>query len=499
MDPISTFPAEQAPLLLLVDEVDRARLIMARVLQKQGYRVAEAATAQEALDIASNTDVDVALVDLHLGHGMEGLKLIQAMGEQCPEVQCIVITNRGGARETLDSLQSGACDYFEKPISDWTRFGQVIRKAIEIRRIQGAKERADEVGDRLSTRLQRALGDEIVGRSPAMLRLGELIRRIARVRVPVLITGESGVGKELVARALHAQAPWAHRPFMDINCAAIPPNLIESELFGHERGAFTGATQRKLGLFEVAEDGTIFLDEIGELPMDLQAKLLRVLQEGQFRRVGGTRSLPNEARVVSATNKSLKQLVRESRFREDLLYRLNLFEVEVPPLRERKDDIPLLTWFFVEKYNAEHGKRVRRIPDEVMRLLKTGEYRENNVRQLQHQILRAMVLAEGESLDVDLFEARGRLLSDVMRRDAPGESLPRELAALPYKEAKDRVVGDFSKVYLLHRLSQAGGNISQAAIQAGVERPNFRKLLKRFGIQTVYQARHGEDEPDTDE
>jgi DNA-binding NtrC family response regulator len=490
-------PGAGAPLVLLVDQDAHMRHVLARVLERQGYRTTEAGTAPAALEAASGSPVDVALVDMGFGSGSADCSIIRAMREVSPELQCIVLTAHGGAGEAFEALKAGAYDYFEKPVSDWTRFGLVVRKAIEMRHIQGEREREHERFTKVQGALDSQIGGaegEIIGRSAAMQKMAELLERVARIRVPVAILGESGTGKELVAKALHRRSPWAERPFVDVNCAAIQSSLLESELFGHEKGSFTGAVQRKLGLFEVAEDGTIFLDEVAEMPFDLQAKLLRVIQEGEFRRVGGTRNLPAQARIVAASNRDMKQAIRDGKFREDLFYRLNVFEIHVPPLRDRRDDIPLLTWFFTQRFNRIYGKEVREIPDEVLRYLSSQDWRENNVRQLEHAVHRAIVLVEGNVLSLDCFDVRPRSVLDVLESREGGVTLPPELGRMCYREAKDRVLDTFSGAYLTHVLAMAGGNITRAASLAGIERPNFKKLLRRYNVPTVHQARFGSGE-----
>jgi two-component system, NtrC family, response regulator HydG len=488
-----------APTILLAAADGRMRRALGRVLEQQGYRTAEAGTAAEATEMVGATPVDVALVDLDLDRGQGGCTLVRSLKELSPELQCIVLTSHGGANEAFEALKAGAYDYFETPISDWTRFGQVVRKAIEMRTITGQHERDRERFTRVRGALDSRLGSaegEIVGRSSAIQRMSELVDRVARVRVPVAILGESGSGKELVARALHKRSPWADRPFVDVNCAAIPANLLESELFGHEKGSFTGAVQRKLGLFEVAEDGTIFLDEVAEMPIELQARLLRVIQEGEFRRVGGTRNLPAQGRIVSATNRDMKQAIREGRFREDLFYRLNVFEIHVPPLRDRLDDVPLLTWYFTQRFNRTYGKEVREIPDLVMNYLCSQDWHENNVRQLEHAVHRAIVLVEGHVLTLDCFDVKPRSVLDFLEAPEGAVHLPADFATLSYREAKERVVDSFSRAYLGAALAQAGGNVTQASVLADIDRPNFRKLLRKYGIPTAHQALSGDGDED---
>jgi len=324
-----------------------------------------------------------------------------------------------------------------------------------------------------------------VGNSPAMLKLIALIRDVARVPVPVLVTGESGTGKERVARAIHANSPQAEGPWIAINCTAIPETLLESELFGYEKGAFTGAEQRKPGLFEKASEGTLFLDEIGNMPLSMQAKLLRVLQEREVVRVGGSTPISINCRLLAATHVNLKSAIESGAFREDLFYRLNVINIEVPPLRERKEDIQLLTYFFVQKFNQEYGKDVRSVAGEVLEFLTDAEWAENNVRQLENAINRAMVLVQGSELTLKLFDkGSGRVSGGGGGlEDLPDGLVDTALLELDYTEAKRQVVDVFSRWYLEDRLKTTGWNITRAAEMSGQQRPNFRKLMSRFGVE----------------
>ncbi len=474
------------PDLLVIEGDDRMRRVLSRVLERQGYHVLEASSAAQAKELVAAAPPDIALLSLELEPQDPEGGLVGWLSQRYPELVSIVLTRSGDPSQAFAALNAGAYDYFETPIEDWTRFGHVLRNAMLVRELRRERDRLRELAALQDTRgLER-----IIGRSDAIQRVRDLVVRVASVRVPVLVHGESGTGKELVARALHGASPWREEPFVDVNCAAIPAALLESELFGHERGAFTGAAQRKSGLLEVAGAGTVFLDEIGELPYDLQAKLLRALGSGGFRRVGGTRTIPWQARLVTATNRDLAVEVHEGRFREDLFYRLNVIDIRVPPLRERPDDIPLLVWYFVDRFNRTHGREVRRVTPDAMRLITQADWRQNNVRQLENAVERAMVLCRGDELSADLFEPR----HDPLRRSPSTVSpvtseLDPALLELSYRDAKARVVERFSSAYIQARLARAGGNIAEAARQAGQDRPNFRKLMKRFGVRSPAKDR----------
>ncbi len=469
----------EPPQVLLVAPDDRLLEALERVLDRQGYRVLPCSRSAHALDLAQHHQPALALISLDLRDEDASATLLPALRRDHPLTVCIVITSRGDATRAFAALNAGAYDYFETPIQDWNRFGLVLRNARMVRELRQERDRLRDItGTHGRPELER-----IIGHSPAIQRVRDLVLQVASSRVPVLVHGESGTGKELVARALHTASPWCDEPFLDVNCAAIPGQLLESELFGHERGAFTGAERQRPGLLESAGAGTIFLDEIGELPIELQAKLLRALGSGELRRVGGARSVPWHARLVTATNKDLHAMVRAGRFREDLLYRLDVIDIHVPPLRQRREDIPLLVWSFIDRFNRRHGRAVRRIDARAMAHLSEAEWRDNNVRQLENAVERAVVLSRGEELDLALFGDRIPTQAPV---DGLGPGLaPRLEPALidaSYRDAKAEVLERFSRAYLQARLAEAGGNIAEAARRAGMERPNFKRLMKRYGV-----------------
>ncbi len=474
-------PPIEPPSVLVVDDDERLLEALTRVLERQGYRVLPATDAEQAMGQAERHLPDLALVSLELGDPDANPQLLSQLRRALPETVCIVLTAEGNAARAFAALNAGAYDYFETPIRDWDRFGQVMRNAWLVRELRRERDRLRDLAS-----LHGSVGlENIIGHSLPIQRVRELLVQVAGIRVPVLVLGESGTGKELVARALHAASPWCDEPFVDVNCAAIPAQLLESELFGHERGAFSGAEQRKAGLLEVAGSGTIFLDEIGELPLELQAKLLRVLGSGAFRRVGATRSIPWQARLVTATNRDLTAMTRTGAFREDLLYRLNVIDIQVPPLRDRREDIPLLVWFFIDRFNRTHGRAVRRITPPALARLCRADWRDNNVRQLENAVERAMVLARSDELGVELFADRlpQEAPVDGLQPGPGGPKLEPGLLELDYREAKQLVVTRFSRAYIEARLARSGGNIAEAARRSGQERPNFRKLMKRFGVR----------------
>jgi DNA-binding NtrC family response regulator len=465
------------PTLLVVDDEVAVRRSLGRLLSRQGFSVIEAGNLDDALTAAKQEEVHLALVDCPLS-GCEGTEPIQKILSVSPNTEIVALTEMGSAESSFHVMRAGASDFYEKPISDWHRFFQVINKALEVRRLKTEKARLAKL------RSGEAI-EQLIGDSPAMRDLGALIRQVAPTPVPVLIMGESGVGKERVARAIHAASSRKHGPWVAINCAAIPAELLESELFGFEKGGHSQASQRKKGLFETANEGTIFLDEIGEMPMTMQAKLLRVLQEREVQRIGGTQTISINCRVVAATNRDLRQAIVEKEFREDLFYRLRVVEIRVPPLRERREDISLLAHYFLDKYKTEFSKDVRRIHPSTLTMLKSMDWSGSNVRELEHAIQRAMVLCEAQDLTPDLFEdgPTNVVPLPAIPVDQPPDASPSFDAGQSYQEAKENIVKEFTVQYLLQRLKEGNGNITRAAELSGMLRPNFKKLMKKYGVE----------------
>jgi DNA-binding NtrC family response regulator len=369
----------------------------------------------------------------------------------------------------VEAMRLGAFDYLLKPLPS----NDVLRMAVE----RGlAQRRLRDENRRLREGLSPQVGfDKVIGKSPAIEAVFELVRKAARSEANILIQGESGTGKELIARAIHANSARAAEVFVPVDCAALPENLLESELFGHERGAFTGADRTKPGMFEVADRGTLFLDEVGELPLGLQAKLLRALQEREVRRVGGTKQIPVDVRLVAATNRDLAESVRKREFREDLFYRVNVIPIPLPPLRERAGDVPLLAYHFLGRYGRNRERPLEGIATDALAALEAYSW-PGNIRELQNAIERACVLADGPNLRLrDLPEhVRGR------GRAAPVAASGKTLSL---REARDAWLRAFTYEYLTDLLREHGGNISQAAKTAGVDRKTLHRLLTKFGVR----------------
>ncbi len=376
--------------VLVVDDDPTQRRLIQAVLEREGFSVSQADGGDSALDqLASGLSPDVVILDLVMP-GTPGVEVLKDMRARGFEMPVIVLTATGGVDTVVKAMQAGAQDFFIKPASP-ERIIVSIQNALQMGGLKG------EV-DRLKKRVSGLMTfDDLVGASPPMRMVKALGQRAAKASIPVLILGESGVGKEVIARAVHGSSDRAGKPFVAVNCGALPANLVESILFGHEKGSFTGASDKHLGKFQEAHGGTLFLDEVGELPLDMQVKLLRALQESEIDPVGSKRPVKVDVRILSATNRNLADQVKEGRFREDLYYRLNVFPIEAPALRERREDIPALVEAFVRRFNAEEGRRVMGATADTLSMLQSFDW-PGNVRQLENAVYRAIVLADGPYL-----------------------------------------------------------------------------------------------------
>jgi two-component system response regulator HydG len=380
------------PTVLVADDEIGVRESVGRVLRHEGFRVVAAEDGDAALDALRQGGVDLLLADLRMP-GLDGLELLRAVKLLTPEVELVVLSGHGTVEEAVAAMKEGAYDFLTKPF-ERAQLVRTVRQALEHRALL-LKTRS------LQRRLDELVGaGDLLGESPAIRRVLALVGQVAPTAATVLIQGESGTGKELVARALHEGSPRRGRPFIRVNCAALPETLLESELFGYERGAFTGAATRREGRFELADGGTLLLDEVGDLTAATQAKLLRVLQEGEFERLGATRTLKVDVRLLAATNQDLARLVRERRFREDLYYRLNVITVEIPPLRERGEDIVLLAGHFLRVHAARNRREIEGFTEPALARLRDYAW-PGNVRELEHAIERAVILARGRMIDRD--------------------------------------------------------------------------------------------------
>jgi DNA-binding NtrC family response regulator len=450
------------PTVLVVDDEQLIRWSLNERLTQDGYRVVEAQTAAEAMD-KHRDGVDLVLLDYRLPDG-DGLTVLKKMKEADPDALVILLTAFSSVDMAVEAMKGGAYHYANKPFN-LDEIAMLVAKALETTHLRR------EVRTLRATQAQPYSLDRIVGDSAPIAQLKTLLRKIAvSPASTVLLTGESGTGKDLAAKVLHYASDRGSKPFMNITCSALPEALLESELFGHERGAFTDARQQKRGLFEVADGGTVFLDEIGEMVPGLQAKLLRFLEEKTFKRVGGSADIHVDVRVVAATNRNLEDEVKHGKFREDLYYRLNVLPIALPPLRARADDIPRLVHYFVDAYNDEFRKRIRSVAPETMKRLQSYGW-PGNIRELRNAIERAMLLSEGE----ELTNADFPLATGVAPRLGDGVQLPAHGIDLEQLE----------RSLVVQALERSGWNQTRAAALLGVNRDQIRYRIEKFKLERV--------------
>ena len=458
--------------VLVVDDEPDMVENCARILKRSGYQCLTTTDPHRALALVEAEHPDLLLTDLKMP-GMDGMELLRRARESDPALPVILITAFATIESAVAAIKDGAFDYLPKTFSV-----DQLRVAVE----RGLRQRDLELENRnLRDQLQGTLGlENLIGRSPAMTKIFELVRKAARSDANILVLGESGTGKELIARAIHANSPRATQAFVPVDCASLPEQLLESELFGHEKGAFTGAVKSKRGLMEVADRGTLFLDEIGELPLALQAKLLRVLQERQLRHVGGTSQIDVDVRVVSATNRDLREAVSRGQFREELYYRVNVIAIPLPPLRERAGDLKLLAHAFLKRYG---GERVTGYEDGALEALEAYAW-PGNVRELQNVVERACALTDGAHIGrSDLPDYLLQASGSRPRAAAPaGLGLPAS-DDLPLKDAKEKWMQVLEASYLRDLLGRHGGNVSAAAKAAGIDRKTFHRLINKYQIR----------------
>ena len=460
--------------VLVVDDEPTLLRALEALLKKKGYDVVGLDSPIVATQKLAAEDFDVALLDIKMPQ-LSGLELLNAVKHRRPEIEVIMMTGHATVETALQAVKSGAYDYLTKPFEDVELVARAVAKAAERKALWDRNKQ-------LENQLRERDGlppDGLVGASPPIREVQRMIDAVAYSAATVLVTGESGTGKELVARALHTRSPRKSQPFVALNCGALTETLLESELFGHVKGAFTGAQRDQKGLFDAADGGTIFLDEIGDIPLSTQVRLLRVLQEGDIKRVGAADSLRVDVRVIAATHRDLPKLVKAGRFREDLFYRLNVINVPLPSLRERAEDIPLLAHHFLRRYTDRLAKRVKTLTPEAVELL-CGYRWPGNVRELENAIERAVVLCRGDSISpVDLPPAvTGRTAPLV--REAPAAGDEQQWLALSYAAAKEQALRRFEKSYVEALMRACDNNISAAARKAGMDRSNFKRVLRKY-------------------
>jgi len=458
------------PSILLVDDEPNLRRMVGALLDAESYEVHEAKDVASGLKLALEVEPDLALLDLMMPGATDGLELLEKLRAHFPDLPVIMMSGRAGLADAVQAAKLGAVNFLEKPLSPEGLL-LALTHALELR--QARRERS-------ALRLEAGLGGDLIGESSAMQRVREQIARVAPTDARVLITGESGTGKELVAAAIHAQSGRRDKPFVRVNCAAIPRDLVESEMFGHERGAFTGATERRIGRFELAHTGTLLLDEVGELSLEAQAKLLRAIEAREIERVGGGRTIRVDVRVLAATNRDLVQEVREGRFREDLYFRLNVIPIHVPPLREHPGDIPALVAHFATQLRRRSGQPAPQwAADGIAALARHGW--PGNVRELANIIERLSILHAGQP--VGEAEVRGVLPISVGATRGEGMVLPAEL---PNREGLDVKLSEaldaYERVLIVRALSASNGVVAEAARRLQTDRPNLYRRMKRLGI-----------------
>src|SRR5215203_3273725 len=446
--------------ILVVDDEAEIRKSLRMILEYEGYDVVEASSGGEGLALAEREAPDLVFLDVKMP-GMDGLDVLQRLQASRESMPVVVISGHATKEEVANSIKRGAIDFIEKPLGS-DRILVTVKNALEHERLR------DE-----NRSLKRAAEarHQMVGESPALRHVWDAIKRAAPTTATVLLLGESGVGKELVARSIHRNSLRARERFIQVNCAAIPEELIESELFGHDKGSFTGATEKQIGKFEQADKGTIFLDEVGDMSPKTQAKVLRVLQEGEVERLGSARTIKVDVRVIAATNKELEQEIEKGNFREDLYFRLSVIPIRVPPLRDRRDDIPVLVRHFADLFTRDHGRRPPRFTQAALDYMEKARWK-GNVRELRNTVERLIIMTPGEVVDVND-------LRDVVRIDAKPATAENEKerpgTLREFKEVAERA-------FLVDKLREHNWNISKTAEVIGTPRSNLYKKLEQYGI-----------------
>jgi two-component system, NtrC family, response regulator len=460
--------------VLIVDDEVNIRRVLAAMLKREGYEVTTAADGEQALGVLHKTPVHVVVTDLVMPK-IGGLELLRRVGADFPDVPVILITAHGSVDSAVGALKAGAFDYITKPFEQ-EELKKVIAKAARAHDLERQNVHASFVdGDR----------SPLVGESASIRAIYDMVARVADSPSTVLVTGESGTGKELIAKALHRSSSRRDKPLIKVNCAAIPKDLVESELFGYERGAFTGAVGSKPGRFELADGGTLFLDEIGEVPLEMQVKLLRAIQEQEFERVGGIKTIRVDVRLIAATNRDLQQMIADGRFREDLYYRLAVVPIALPSLRERREDIPLLVRHFIEKYDLRLGKRVEGIEDDALQLL-VGYAWPGNIRELENLMERSVLFADGPLIQAsalpDSLRERGAHPPVPIAAMGPLGAIAAPSGA-SMKEIVRHAQAELERELITRALEETGGNVTRAAKRLQISRKSLQVKMKELGLR----------------
>lgn len=453
--------------ILIVDDEDGIRYSLRGILEDEGFEVSEAESGELALDHLSGERPDLVFLDIWLP-GMDGLEVLERIKKEWDWLPVVMISGHGNIETAVSAIKKGAFDFIEKPLS-LEKVVITAEKAVEFSRLQSENKA-------LRTRIATEQPAKLTGNSSSIDSMREVIGQVAPTDAWVLITGENGTGKEIVARSIHSLSLRADKPLVAVNCAAIPEELIESELFGHEKGAFTGAEKAQEGKFELADNGTLFLDEIGDMSLKTQAKILRILQEQRFERVGGRKTINVNVRVIAATNKDLFQEIKDGNFREDLYYRLKVFPLEVPPLRERSEDIPMLIGEFITRLNKQHGFKPLSFTDQALKVLIHYSW-PGNVRELKNFVERMLIMFSGKEVGPDKLPPE---ITDGLKIENQ-EQLPLPLpeGEVDFKQAR----ADFEAQFLEAKLREYKGNVSKLAEAVGLERSSLYRKLKAYNIQ----------------
>src|SRR3989339_686139 len=455
--------------ILVVDDEVGYRKVLSNALTERGFVVRTAATGEEALAELKKHEFPIALLDMKLPGGIDGLELLQRIKGMYNNTSVLIMTAYGGIETAVEAMRRGAFNYITKPFN----LDEII---LNIDRLI-AQQKIIEENKYLHSELEKVYGlKKIVGSSREIQKVLDMVSRVALSTATVLITGESGTGKELVARAIHFTGNRRDEKFVVINCATLSENLLESELFGHVKGAFTGAIKDKKGLFEEADGGTLFMDEIGDIPKSVQAKILRVLQEGEFISLGDTVTKKVDVRIIAATNQDLLQRVQEKEFREDLYYRLNVINIKMPPLCDSKEDIPLLLKHFIEKYNKKENRQIKGISPEVEKEFYNYNW-PGNVRELENAIERAITLTTEDIISLNV-------ILPLVKKEGLSGDIGDELLSQPYKDARRKALDAFNTKYITNVLNKNSGNVTNAAKESEIERQYLQRMLKRYNIKS---------------
>jgi DNA-binding NtrC family response regulator len=457
------------PVILIVDDEPAARYGLKRALEREHYRIEEADSARSAEQLVEKCAPSVVLLDVRLA-SESGLDYLPTLISRKESPMVVIVTAHGSERLAVEAIRKGAYDYLAKPF-DVDELRILVKNAVQAFQLRSENERLRNELTGTNT------FGQLIGSSPAMMRVYSLIEKIANTDVSVLITGESGTGKEVVAKEIHTRSKSRSGPFVALNCAAMPEELIESELFGHEKGAFTGASGKRIGKFEIADNGTLFLDEIGDMSLSTQAKVLRVLEEKKFQRLGGNETVSSDVRIISATNKDLEKEVENNRFREDLYYRLCVVNIKLPPLRERKSDIPAIAQAFCKRYSLAYRNESVNLSKSALKVMLEYDW-PGNVRQLRNVVERAVVLAEGDEITLDLLPEEVTSNNPQKQNSIQVIDEVEGPISSNFKEAKR----EFERKYIERCLDQTAGNITQAAALLGMHRQSLQHKIKELGL-----------------